>query len=52
MFNFFFFLVSELNSKLQIIVTDHAYFDDENFISCIIEQWRNGKKLIPDSWIK
>jgi len=43
-------LTSELNSELQIIMTDHANFQDKWFQDCVIENWRNGEKLVPEDW--
>jgi hypothetical protein len=45
-------LVNELNPNLQIIITDHANLDEPWFQECIIKNWREGKKLVPASWVK
>ncbi|MHB1058070.1 MAG: DUF3732 domain-containing protein [Rhodanobacter sp.] len=41
----------ELAPELQIIVLDHADLKREWFDRTVIERWRGGKKLIPDSWL-
>ena len=51
MFDFFFEIASQLSPNIQIIVTDHANFKKENFQQAIIEEWRDGKKLVPTKWI-
>jgi hypothetical protein len=40
----------ELAPELQIIVLDHADLKRDWFDRTVIERWRRGKKLIPDSW--
>lgn len=44
-------VVAEQDSKLQIIAFDHADFTDQWFRESIIETWRDGTALIPQSWI-
>lgn len=39
-----------LKGKLQVIIVDHADLKDENFRSLIIEDWWDGKKLVPEEW--
>ena len=39
--------VEEMNSEFQVIITDHAKLDNSEFQEAIVEEWRNGKKLIP-----
>lgn len=34
----------------QAIVIDHADEPEEWFQKCVIEKWRDGKKLVPDEW--
>ncbi|EEM01731.1 hypothetical protein bmyco0002_59660 [Bacillus pseudomycoides] len=52
MFDFLFDICNELDSKMQIIVTDHANILDEGFQGALIEKpWRNGIALIPEDWI-
>ncbi|MFB3896959.1 MAG: DUF3732 domain-containing protein [bacterium] len=45
-------VVEQLSPSFQIIVTDHANIDETWFQECIIERWREGKKLVPIDWIK
>lgn len=42
--------VTQLDGQLQIIAFDHADFADEWFQDSIIETWRDGTALIPQSW--
>lgn len=42
--------VQELKHNFQMIITDHADLEEEWFQECIVERWRDGKKLVPDSW--
>ncbi len=44
-------VVQKLNPKFQIIITDHANFDEAWFQECIVERWRDGKKLVPEEWL-
>lgn len=41
----------KMGNRLQIIVLDHADFDEPWFRNSTIESWRDGKALIPRSWI-
>ncbi|MET8948813.1 DUF3732 domain-containing protein [Streptomyces sp. NPDC004542] len=34
----------------QIIIAEHADFDEKWFQDCVREKWRNGKALIPQDW--
>jgi len=45
-------LVKELQPHLQIIMTDHANISEPWFQECIVKNWRDGKKLVPDHWAK
>jgi len=36
---------------VQIITIDPAKLNYDNFSECIIEVWRNGKKLIPEKLV-
>lgn len=45
-------VVQELSPSFQIIITDHANINEQWFQECIIERWREGNKLVPDSWIR
>lgn len=52
MFDFIFDIVSSLSHKLQVIITDHAYLNNERFQKVVKEVWRDGLKLIPNDWEK
>lgn len=52
MFDFIFYIVEKLTPKFQVIVTDHANFDNDSFQKSIVEKWRNGKKLVPKEWLE
>jgi len=43
-------IVEQLSPDFQIIITDHANIHEEWFQNCIVERWREGKKLVPESW--
>lgn len=51
MFKFIFDVVQELSPNLQVIITDHADFDEPYFQSAIVEKWRGGNKLVPEEWL-
>ncbi|NOU75501.1 DUF3732 domain-containing protein [Paenibacillus sp. LMG 31458] len=52
LFNLLFSVCNELQSKLQIIVLDHANIDIPEFQEALIEEpWRNGRALIPSDWL-
>lgn len=50
-FDFIIMATKELAPHFQVIITDHAKLYYDNFTECIIEEWRNGVKLIPAEWI-
>lgn len=50
MFDFIFKVTKELAPDFQVIITDHAKLNYDDFTECITEEWRNGKKLIPEQW--
>jgi hypothetical protein len=52
MYRFIFKATRELAPELQVIVTDHAKLDLADFENAIVEEWRNGIKLIPQSWLR
>src|SRR5713101_4532373 len=37
--------------ELQIIVPDHANLPDDWFQHALVENWRNGKALVPQDWL-
>ena len=43
---------TELAPNLQIIVMDHADLKRDWFERAVVERWRRGEKLIPQSWIE
>jgi hypothetical protein len=51
MYEFIFNATKELAPHFQVIITDHAKLNYKDFTDCITEEWRNGKKLIPENWI-
>lgn len=44
-------VAAEVEDELQIIVCDHANLPDDWFQESVIENWRDGDRLIPDDWI-
>ncbi len=51
-YDFILLATKELAPHFQVIITDHAKLNYKEFSECITEEWRNGKKLIPESWMK
>jgi len=45
-------VVNDLSPEFQIIMTDHADLAEKWFQDCVIERWRGGTKLVPESWLK
>jgi hypothetical protein len=45
-------MIKELNGELQILVLDHAAEDVWGQIPdvVVVDEWRRGKKLIPENW--
>ena len=43
-------VVQMLGGQFQIIVTDHANISQQWFQDCVVERWREGRKLIPAEW--
>lgn len=41
---------NRLDGRLQVIVLDHADFDEPWFDQAVIERWRDGNALIPRAW--
>lgn len=50
MYEFIFKVTEALSPSFQVIITDHAKLKFDKFENAIIEEWRNGVKLIPMSW--
>ncbi len=51
MFDFIIDKTNSMESKFQVIITDHAYLQDDKFKECVKAVWRNGEKLIPLDWL-
>lgn len=51
MYEFIFKVTKELAPDFQVIIIDHAKLNFQDFTDSITEEWRNGVKLIPTSWI-
>jgi hypothetical protein len=51
MYEFIFRITKELAPDFQVIIIDHAKLNFPDFTESITEEWRNGQKLIPTSWI-
>lgn len=43
-------VVQMLGGQFQVIVTDHANINQQWFQDCVVERWREGRKLIPPEW--
>lgn len=52
MFDFIFDVVESLAPNFQVLITDHAYLNNERFKGAVTEIWRDGLKLIPNDWEK
>ncbi len=52
MYDFIFKVTEELSPEFQVIITDHAKLNNDQFKNSITEEWRGGFKLIPAEWIK
>jgi hypothetical protein len=51
MYEFIFRITNELAPEFQVIIIDHSKLNFPDFPESITEEWRNGQKLIPTSWI-
>lgn len=45
-------VVGGLDDQLQILVLEHADFDEDWFQAAIVERWRDGEALIPAEWLE
>ncbi|WP_075200810.1 DUF3732 domain-containing protein [Leucobacter celer] len=52
MFKLFVEYTNSLSGNVQIIVIDHADYDDDWFKDSVVHNWRNGEKLIPSDWLE
>jgi hypothetical protein len=43
-------VADDLDGDLQILVCDHARLDEPWFEAAVVEDWREGRGLIPDGW--
>jgi hypothetical protein len=43
-------VVDDLDGSLQVVVCDHARFDEPWFDQALVENWRDGQGLIPADW--
>jgi hypothetical protein len=50
MFDFIIDTTEAMNEKFQVIITDHAVLRTGKFRGYVQEIWRDGMKLIPESW--
>ena len=50
MFKLIFSVIDELAPKMQILITEHADIAEDWYQGAIVERWRGGNKLIPESW--
>jgi hypothetical protein len=50
LYKFIFDRIDELDGKLQVIIVDHADFNDQQFVNSVIEDWHGEKNLIPTEW--
>jgi hypothetical protein len=44
-------VVRQLGGRLQVIALDHADFEDDWVAASVVQRWRGGKALIPQSWL-
>ncbi|MYC27369.1 MAG: DUF3732 domain-containing protein [Nitrospira sp. SB0662_bin_26] len=45
-------VIEQLFSEFQVIMTDHANINEPWFQECIVERWREGRKLVPSEWVE
>ena len=50
MFRFIIDRTNEMNGAFQVILTEHANFQEQEFGQYVVESWYNGEKLIPEDW--
>jgi hypothetical protein len=43
---------AQTHSEMQIIVADHVELLEQWFRDAIVERWRDGIKLVPQTWLK
>lgn len=50
MFKFIIDRTNEMSGEFQVILTEHANFQESEYQQNVVESWYNGKKLIPEDW--
>lgn len=50
MLKLLFGVTDELKGGLQVILTDHVDIHEPWFQQCVIDRWRRGRKLVPETW--
>jgi hypothetical protein len=50
MFELVFEAVGKLSPHFQVIITEHADLNESWYQSAVVEKWRKGRKLVPESW--
>lgn len=51
LYGLIFDVINALNGGLQVLITDHPYFDDDQrFKDAVVERWIDGRKLVPEDW--
>jgi hypothetical protein len=52
MFRLIFQAVEEVAPGLQVILVEHADLSESWYRDAVVERWRGGRRLVPDSWPK
>ncbi len=42
--------VKAIGPGFQVVITEHAEFDEDWFKAAVVERWREGRKLVPEDW--
>ena len=51
LYGLIFEVTNALKGGLQVLITDHPYFDDDQrFKDAVVERWIDGQKLVPENW--
>ena len=51
LYKFIFRIAKLIGNDFQLIITDHAELNDDDFIKAVVEEWREGRALIPSDWV-
>jgi hypothetical protein len=51
LFRLLYDVVRELRPEFQVIVCDHANLQEPWFQDSVVQNWRGGRKLIPQDWL-